>query len=709
MRLDNVEIPQRILEARKQGKLVIFAGAGVSMDAPSNYPDFLELAQEIGVPARPKLQDELIDRYLGRLEQEGVAVHDQVQRRLSLPSSRPNRLHHAIVRLFGSADSIRIVTTNFDGHFQTAAEDIFGVAPNVYRAPTLPLGDEFTGIVHVHGSVEDPSKTLVLTDADFGRAYLTQGWARRFVQPLFAEFVVLFVGYSHQDLPLLYLARGISAASPGPGRYAFSPETNDTHWQNLGITPVHYPLRAASLGKHGALGDCLNKWADIANLGSLGTEEEIRRIVTIDRPESPEESDFLQQALLELRTLRFFTRHARHPRWLEWISDKPEFKAIFSSQGILNERAGDLAFWFTQTYAIDHFGDALELVRRNGQTLSSALWHQVALCFHQRGAAGTPMRFWTPILLNCMPTNPNADLLAYMIRHCTMPEDKHTVLQLFRRLTAPVLQLRRRYSWGADEKAGTPDAEVVPIGKDYWVNHVYSSHLKPHLDVLAKDLAVIVTSAFEEARSLSMMYGKAGPKWDPISFSRGATASRAQDHLHNGFSALIDAGADVLRWGSEYDHSLSSALIRQWIDSDAPILRRLATTGMTASQELSAREKLAWVTTHCLLQDWQLKNEAFALLAEIYASCRDDTRAAFLTHSEQVYRLEGEGQEDRYEWFNLLSWLHTHAPHCEMVTGQLQEVQSKHPEWGNARAPRFQYLDRRKCASALPGESSTDH
>ena len=45
--------------------------------------------------------------------------------------------------------------------------------------------------------------------------------AYRFVQRLFAEFVVLFVGYSHQDLPLLYLARGISAAADGPGRYAF--------------------------------------------------------------------------------------------------------------------------------------------------------------------------------------------------------------------------------------------------------------------------------------------------------------------------------------------------------------------------------------------------------------------------------------------------------------------------------------------------------
>ena len=40
---------------------------------------------------------------------------------------------------------------------------------------------------------------MVLTDKDFGRAYLTEGWARRFIQDLFLKFTVLFVGYSHND------------------------------------------------------------------------------------------------------------------------------------------------------------------------------------------------------------------------------------------------------------------------------------------------------------------------------------------------------------------------------------------------------------------------------------------------------------------------------------------------------------------------------
>jgi SIR2-like domain len=216
MRLHDVDLPQAVIDAQKRGELVLFAGAGVSIDAPSNYPNFLDLATGLGGPAYPIRDHELVDRYLGRLAEHGIAVHDRVKNRLSDPRSRPNHLHEAIVRLFGSTSAIRIVTTNFDDHFRGAALGVFGDAQEIYRAPALPLGDDFKGIVHLHGSVLDDAKKLVLTDADFGRAYLTQGWARRFVQQLFSKFVVLFVGYSHQDVPLLYLARGISAAEDGP-------------------------------------------------------------------------------------------------------------------------------------------------------------------------------------------------------------------------------------------------------------------------------------------------------------------------------------------------------------------------------------------------------------------------------------------------------------------------------------------------------------
>jgi hypothetical protein len=688
MRLHDVDLPQAVIDAQKRGELVLFAGAGVSIDPPSNYPNFLDLATELGGVAYPIREHELIDRYLGRLAEHSIAVHDRVKNRLSDPHSHPNHLHEAIVRLFGSTSAIRIVTTNFDDHFRGAALNVFGHAPEIYRAPALPLGDDFKGIVYLHGSVLDEAKKLVLTDADFGRAYLTQGWARRFVQRLFSRFVVLFVGYSHQDLPLLYLARGISAAEGGPGRYALTSPTADTDWLNLGIEPVHYPLHVAPLAPHGALGDCLAKWAEIANLGSLGTEARIKGIVTSDRPLSIEDEDFLKQSLLDISTLRYFTRHAKDPRWLEWVSELPVFSAIFVPGATLSESSAELAFWFAEQFAISHFAVAIDLVRRKQQTLSPYLWNVLAQAFHRHTTAGDPLRFWAPILLETMPANAHSDFLAYMIGHCTVPDDQHTILQLFRKLVAPTLKVKRRFFPPEDGKPPVPDAEVVPVSHDHWMSHAYRAKIHPHLDVFAKGLALVVTAAFEEARALLLMYGKAGPKWDPISFSRGSVSSRMQDFLHNGFSVLIDAGADVLKWANDHDSKFASSLIGQWIESGAPILQRLAITGMTGHPSLTSDEKLSWVISNRVVEDVGLKNETFALLAEVYGASSEKVRAEFLAQAEVAMNPEGEDYE-RYEFFNLLSWLHVHAPECTLVTEKLHPIQERHPQWKVREHPDF--------------------
>lgn len=688
MRLHDVDLPQAAIDAQKRGELVLFAGAGVSIDAPSNYPNFRDLATELGGTTYTIRDHELIDRYLGRLVEHGIAVHDRVKIRLSDPLSRPNHLHEAIVRLFGSTSAIRIVTTNFDDHFRGAVLSVFGDVPEIYRAPALPLGDDFKGIVHLHGSVLDDAKKLVLTDADFGRAYLTQGWARRFVQQLFSKFVVLFVGYSHQDLPLLYLARGISAAEHGPGRYALTSPTADTDWLNLGIKPVHYPLRVAPLAPHGALGDCLARWAEIANLGSLGTEASIKGIVTSDRPLNIEDEDFLKQSLLDISTLRYFTRHARDPRWLEWISELPVFSAIFVPGATLSESSEELAFWFAEQFAIPHFAVAIDLVRRKQQTLSPYLWNVLAQAFHRHATAGDPLRFWAPILLETMPANAHSDFLAYMIGHCIVPNDQHAILQLFRKLGAPTLKVKRRFFPPEDGKPSVPDAEVVPVGHDYSMSHAYQTKIRIHLDVFAKGLALIVTAAFEEARALLLMYGKAGPKWDPISFSRGSVSSRTQDFLHNGFSVLIDAGADVLHWANEHEPKLASSLIGQWIESGAPILQRLAISGMTGHLSLTPDEKLSWVMSNRAVEDVGLKNETFALLAEVYGASSEKVRAEFLAQAEAAMNPEGEDYE-RYEFFNLLSWLHVHAPECTLVTEKLHPIQERHPQWKMREHPDF--------------------
>ncbi len=275
-----------------------------------------------------------------------------------------------------------------------------------------------------------------------------------------------------------------------------------------------------------------------------------------------------------------------------------------------------------------------------------------------------------------------------MIGHGTVPEDQHSILQLFRKLVAPTLRLKRRFFPVEDGKPAAPDAEVVPIGSDHWTSHAYQTKIRPHFAVFAKGLASIVTVTFEEARMMLVMYEKAGPKWDPISYSRGAVASRTQDHLRNGFSSLIDAGADILRWADEHDPKYATSLIGQWIESDAPILRRLAIAGMAGRSSVPADEKLSWAIANLIVEDFWLKNETFALLAEAYGKSSETHRAELLAQAEKAMNRSGEDHE-RYEFFNLLSWLHKHAPECSLVAEKLQLIQERHPEWGVREHPDF--------------------
>ena len=125
------------------------------------------------------------------------------------------------MRLATCGKAVRIVTTNFDNHLSDAAKEIGLDLGDQWIGPALPLGRDFQGIVHLHGSLTRDHKELILDDRDFGRAYFGDGWAPRFLQPMFAEYVVLFVGYSLSDTVMRYLTLGLPSKT---SRYALVPE-----------------------------------------------------------------------------------------------------------------------------------------------------------------------------------------------------------------------------------------------------------------------------------------------------------------------------------------------------------------------------------------------------------------------------------------------------------------------------------------------------
>lgn len=277
MNLGEIQFPWKLLDSLENDALVVFVGAGASAAPPSSLPLFDGLAREIAGDSVEPEENEPLERYLGRVEQTtGILVHQRAATILSRPNSKPNELHRLIIDLFKQPDKVRVVTTNFDTHLESAMRISFEETSRdceIFKAPALPTGSNFHGIVYLHGSLRPDPSRMVLTDRDFGRAYLTEGWARRFLKELFQSYDVLFVGYSHSDQILSYLARGLPPDTKRI-RAALTEEGDTDRWKFLGIEPLEY-----STGNHSEAKEALEQWHRLRSLAAMDHEAEISEII----------------------------------------------------------------------------------------------------------------------------------------------------------------------------------------------------------------------------------------------------------------------------------------------------------------------------------------------------------------------------------------------------------------------------------------------
>lgn len=329
MRFARLSIPDELLEAQRNGDLVWFVGAGAS--AGSDLPLFAELARKIAEAAHVPVGDEELrrpDEFLGRLAADhDVPVHKRVADIIGDPASEPNDLHRAVVGLAGVPDAhaLRIVTTNYDGHLTTSASE---VEPLEFVAPALPVGSDFGGLVYLHGRIghADP-RHLVVTDSDFGRAYLTDAWAARFLERVFNQYTVVFVGYSHDDMIMQYLARGLARTD---ARYALTDKHDPGKWRRLGIEPIVYPTDD---GSHRELVVGLSRWAERATMGMLDHHQLLAQLLSAPPDLTAEEEDYLRDTLRDPARVKLFTDLARDPAWLTWVSRQPEFQQLLAQDG----------------------------------------------------------------------------------------------------------------------------------------------------------------------------------------------------------------------------------------------------------------------------------------------------------------------------------------------------------------------------------------
>ncbi|MBI2909437.1 MAG: DUF4020 domain-containing protein [Chloroflexi bacterium] len=588
-----------------------------------------------------------------------------------------------------------MITTNFDKHFAAAAAQLFGEPCQLFCAPALPLGHEFAGIVHLHGAV-DNCRSLVLTDEDFGRAYLTEGWATRFLQGVFARYTVLFVGYSHGDPVMHYLARGLTPGSQKP-RFAFTPEGTHKPWEFLGITPITYQLKKGRK-KHARLDESIGAWVELRKRGTLDHEHCIHSLVTKPPPLDDESADYLERALKDLPSATFFTRYARGPEWLQWAETRHAFDALFQPSDRPDEIAQVISQWFVDCYVFEYPDQALALVCRHPQQLNPALWTAIArrLASHsstQPEPAPEVLARWFAVLVVSPKPRFRQDWLEWALGDCNPAQNGVIALLLFEHLTRPHLDLKvgPRFSREGAVTGESIDAELALEGDPYWLTKSWDEVFRPNLAAFAERLEAVVRCHLQQAHMLLRSVGRANGLADPTSMWRSAIELHEQDQHRTPIDVLVDAARDVLEWFVTQRPDRGRAVIEAWGDAEAPLLRRLAVHGITEDANLTPDEKIAWVVRRGWLYATGLKHEVFRLVKVAYPNASEHSRSTFLAEVESgPARPAADGPDEgrrQYVVYNLLFWIHRAAPDCPLASTRFGAMQDAHPEFAPRESP----------------------
>jgi hypothetical protein len=322
------DIPDALLQAQEEGRVVFFCGAGISY--PAGLPGFKGLVEQIYRLNGTALSDiereafergqfdatlDLLER---RLPGQRLAVRRALTQALQPKLRRKGATdtQAALLRLARSRKgALRLVTTNFDRIFHVAAKRT-GQSFQAYSAPMLPIpkSSRWDGLVYLHGllpeKVDDTAlNRLVVTSGDFGLAYLTERWAARFVSELFRNYVVCFVGYSINDPVLRYMMDALAAdrmlGEVTPQAWALGDcEPGQEHrktieWEAKGVTPILYTVQAGS-HNHQALHETLHAWANTYRDGVQGKEAIVVKHAMAEPQDSTQQDDFVGRMLWAL-------------------------------------------------------------------------------------------------------------------------------------------------------------------------------------------------------------------------------------------------------------------------------------------------------------------------------------------------------------------------------------------------------------------------
>ncbi len=629
IKIGGIKFPVALLDALRDSRLVVFAGAGVSMGEPACLPSFGKLADMIAEgTGEIRGKNESPERFLGQLAYGEVDVPAIAADILS--GGRYTSLHENLLRLYQKAGFVKLVTTNFDTLFEKAAEAVFGKPIDSFDPYSLPRGSDFNGVVHIHGYV-NRRDDMILTDSDFGVAYMTRGWARRFFIDLCINSNLLFVGYSHSDTIVNYLNLALSDSMEQRKHKHFGlilSSDDPKRWQRLGIQPIAYDER----DDHQALHESVRKLADFVNRSNSDWKSEIKRLVSNSPKDmDDQEESHLKYALNDDEKVRFFTRSIASPDWLDWLDERDYLNDLFM-ENEWNRYAGLWAGWLAEKFAVAHADRLQHVIGRREGRLPDYFWTALANAVQSEDLNDEAFGQWMTLLLSRVSEDSDLGLeLKILAEYCIQRNLMQPAFRIFEiMLTANFDPATRKFKLVYEYN---PSCML-------WVNI-----LRHQLDQCAEHTLGRLIQRLEDRHETLSRWKSASLHHDQSLWIMGLIANlEPVNNIYRFDSLTLYAARDCLDWLIKERREDGVYWQRRLTKSESPLLRSLAVHSIRMDESMSPEQKAAWLLeTNPLLEvkrinDWAPHQDLYKLAEQIYPCLNDERRRAMIEVIEQ-YRI----------------------------------------------------------------------
>lgn len=194
---------KNIRNAIDTNKLVVFAGAGISVDAgiPSWGTLIDEMKSEISVP--PSESDYLRIAQMYYNERQQKEYIDKVRSVLKHKKVKYNEIHEWVFKL----NPEHILTTNYDDLLEQVIKKESLPFSVVSKDKEFPYALNTNLLVKIHGDLNDTD--IVLKEDDYLDYSSHHPLIEAFLKSVFASKVVLFVGYGFSDINLKMIVQTV--------------------------------------------------------------------------------------------------------------------------------------------------------------------------------------------------------------------------------------------------------------------------------------------------------------------------------------------------------------------------------------------------------------------------------------------------------------------------------------------------------------------